>query len=156
MTLKPAWDEVALGIGTILLALIVGWQTTVIPSGAIYAQVGPTVIPWMVTGLLGVLGALLTLNGLRGLSFAGSDQGAIDRPGLLWLLAGLFLNAALIDVVGFILASTTLFVCTARAFASRKPVRDALIGFVLAVVAYVGFDRVLGYRIGSGLIERLL
>ena len=49
-----------------------------------------------------------------------------------------------------------MFVCTARAFGSDQPIRDAAIGFALAVVAYVGFDRVLGYKIGSGIVEGLL
>ena len=61
-----------------------------------------------------------------------------------------------IGVAGFIIASTLLFVCTALAFGSRNVARDAAIGFALAFVAYVGFDRVLGYKIGSGLIEGLL
>ncbi len=65
-------------------------------------------------------------------------------------------NVILIDDIGFILASTLLFLFTARAFGSRQLVRDAIIGFLLAVVAYVGFDRVLGYKIGTGLIERLI
>jgi putative tricarboxylic transport membrane protein len=58
--------------------------------------------------------------------------------------------------LGFIISSTILFVCTARAFMSTQPVRDAAIGFTLAILAYVGFDRVLGYKIGSGLIEALI
>ncbi len=72
------------------------------------------------------------------------------------MLAGLVLNVALIGVAGFIIASTLLFVCTARAFGSRNVLRDGAIGFALALVSYVGFDRVLGYKIGSGLIEGLL
>lgn len=72
------------------------------------------------------------------------------------MVLGLVLNVALIDVAGFIIASTVLFALTARAFGSRQGVRDAAIGFALATVAYIGFDRVLGYRIGSGLVERFL
>ncbi|MCA3600465.1 MAG: tripartite tricarboxylate transporter TctB family protein, partial [Methylobacterium sp.] len=56
---------------------------------------------------------------------------------------------------GFILSSTLLFACVARGFGSRKLLRDALIGFGLALISYVGFDRILGYKIGSGLIEKL-
>ena len=159
MTLKPVWGEVAIGIGTILFAAIVGWQTLEIPAGAIYAQVGPNVIPWVVTGLLAVLGAILAVQGLLGGNVEPLDDGqfgALDLAGGGWLLLGLALNVALIDRVGFILASTALFVCTARAFQSRKTLRDALIGFAVALVAYVGFDRVLGYKIGSGLIESLI
>ena len=40
--------------------------------------------------------------------------------------------------------------------AAATSLRDAAIGFALALVSYVGFDRVLGYKIGSGLIEGLL
>lgn len=156
---KPAWGEVGIGIGTILLAAIVGWETSLIPGGAIYAKVGPKVIPWVVTGMLAVLGAILVLEGLRGgnLDQGGEDEhGPLDIKGLFWLLAGLALNVGLIDLAGFIIASTAMFVCTARAFGSTKIVRDAAIGFAVAVAAYVGFDRVLGYQIGSGLIERFL
>ncbi|HXF53803.1 MAG TPA: tripartite tricarboxylate transporter TctB family protein [Hyphomicrobiaceae bacterium] len=156
---KPAWGEVAIGTCTVLFAAVVGWQTLEIPSGAIYAQVGPKVIPWLVTGLLGVLGAMLAVQGLLGGNIEQGDDnefGAIDFAGGGWLLLGLALNVALIDRIGFILASTALFVCTARAFHSNRPVRDAVIGFAVAFVAYVGFDRVLGYKIGAGLIESLI
>ena len=66
------------------------------------------------------------------------------------------LNVGLIEIIGFILAGTLLFVFTAKAFGSNKLTRDALIGFALALVSYVGFDRVLGYKIGTGLIESLI
>jgi putative tricarboxylic transport membrane protein len=62
----------------------------------------------------------------------------------------------LIGIAGFILASATLFVCTARAFGSARPLRDAGIGFAVALIAYIGFDRLLGYQIGDGLIENLI
>jgi len=55
-----------------------------------------------------------------------------------------------------VLASTILFACTARAFGSRHLLRDAAIGVALAVLAHVCFDRLLGYRIGSGLVEQFL
>ena len=160
MTSKPAWGEVAIGAGTVLFAAVVGWQTMAISrTGAIYAQVGPTVFPWIVAGLLAVLGAILAVQGFLGGNIEPADDEELpplDIAGGAWLLAGLALNVALIDWVGFILASTALFVSTARAFRSRQPLRDALIGFAVAFLAYVGFDRVLGYKIGSGLIESLI
>lgn len=151
----PVWGDTAVGIAALILAATIGWQTTLIPTNAIYAQVGPKVIPWMATAMLAVLGALLTLQGLRG-GWEHEERGEFDVWALGWLLLGLVLNVGLIGVAGFIIASTLLFVCTALAFGSRKVARDTAIGFALALVTYVGFDRVLGYKIGSGLIEGLL
>lgn len=160
MSARPAWGDLGIGIGTMLFAAIVGWQTSVIASGASYAQVGPDVFPWAIAALLAALGLALAFQAafVGGAQTAGDerDQPAIDLRGALFMLLGLALNVLLIDRIGFILASTALFVCTARAFASNNPLRDAAIGFTLAFVAYIGFDRVLGYKIGSGLIEGLI
>ena len=155
MTSGSAWQETAIGLGVFALAAVVSWQTTLIPENAIYAKVGPKVVPWMTTGLLAVMGLLLTVQGLRG-GWEHDEVGETDWRSLGWLLGGLLVNVLLIDTAGFIIAGTLLFICTARAFLSQQPVRDGLIGFALAVAAYVGFDRVLGYKIGTGLIESLL
>jgi putative tricarboxylic transport membrane protein len=150
----PAWDDTAVGIAVLALAGVVGWQTTLVPHNALYAKVGPTVIPWLATAMLALLGVLLTWRGLRG-GWEHEERGEVDAWGLGWMLAGLVLNVALIGTAGFIIASTVLFVCTALAFGSRSLLRDAGIGFALALAAYAGFNRLLGYKIGSGLIEGL-
>jgi putative tricarboxylic transport membrane protein len=151
---RPAWGDTAVGLAVLALAAVVAWQTLLIPHNAVYAQVGPTAIPWLAAAMLALLGALLTWRGVRG-GWVHEEHGAFDAWGLGWLLAGLVLNVALIGTAGFIIASTVMFVCTATAFGSRSTLRDAGIGFALALVAYVGFDRLLGYKIGTGLIEGL-
>jgi putative tricarboxylic transport membrane protein len=105
--------------------------------------------------MLGVLGVTLTFQGWRG-GWEHGEAGTLDYRSLGTLALGLVLNVVLIDAAGFIIASTVLFLLTARAFGSRSTARDTAIGFALAAIAYIGFDRVLGYRIGSGLIERFL
>ncbi len=144
------------GTAIILFAVILAWQTSLIPSGAIYAEIGPTIVPWIATALLGALGIFIVLQSYFGLWHVDKEHGEFDRISLLWIGLGLGLNVALIGVLGFVLASTTLFVCTARAFGSARPLRDAGIGFAVALVAFAGFDRLLGYRIGDGLIENLI
>ena len=156
MSAKPAWDDTLLGVVVLVFAAVIGWQTSLIPLNAIYAKVGPNVIPWLLAGMLGLLGLVLVVQGLLGGWPHEEAPGELDWPAIGWLGGGLAINAALIEVAGFILCSTLLFVFTARAFKSTSPVRDTAIGFVLALVAYVGFDRVLGYKIGSGLIERFI
>ncbi|MBO0764373.1 MAG: tripartite tricarboxylate transporter TctB family protein [Hyphomicrobiaceae bacterium] len=151
----PAWGDTGVGLAVLVLAGVVGSQTLLIPHNSLYAQVGPTLIPWLAAALLAVLGALLTWRGLRG-GWEHEEHGVLDAWGLCWLLTGLVLNLALIGTAGFIIASTALFVATATAFGSRSTLRDAGIGFALALIAYVGFDRLLGYKIGPGLIEGLI
>jgi putative tricarboxylic transport membrane protein len=155
-TTGPVWGDVAVGLAVLALAAVVGWQTTLIPYNTVYAQVGPKAVPWLATAMLGALGALLTWRGLRGGWAHEPLHGSFDPRALGWLLVGLALNVALIGTAGFIIASTLLFLCTALAFGSRSILRDAGIGFALALAAYLSFDRMLGYRIGTGLIEGLL
>ncbi len=165
MSLRPALPETCVGLFMVGFAAVVGAATAAIPDSA-YARVGPAVIPWAITAGLVFFGLLLAIQGLRG-GWDHERDTQFDLRSLAWLGAGLILNLLLIDGVrfgettlvprvGFILSSTVMFFCTARAFGSERPIRDGLIGFTLAIVAYVGFDRVLGYQIGSGLIERFL
>ncbi|PPD14924.1 MAG: hypothetical protein CTY25_09030 [Methylobacterium sp.] len=141
--------------GVIVLALAAAWQTTLIPQ-VLYTTVGPSVFAWFVAGFLLILGVLLLIAAFRG-GWAADQEGTLTEwASLGWVALGLLLNVALIEWIGFILSSTLLFAFVARGFGSRQLPRDAAIGFVLAFVSYVGFDRVLGYKIGSGLIESLI
>jgi putative tricarboxylic transport membrane protein len=151
-----ARGDLCVALGIVALGAIAGWQTTEIQQST-YAAVGPRAFAWAASAMLIVMGGALALSAMRGgWSHETDDLGEIDWPGGLWMIGGLAANLILIDVIGFILSSTVLFAFTARAFGSGKLLRDALIGFVLAFVAYIGFDRVLGYKIGTGLIERLI
>ena len=153
------WGEAGVGLGTMLFAAIAAWQASAIPSEGVGSSVGPNVIPWVVSVMLAVFGAALVAEALLTNAAPSPDaeaHGIVDRRGAAWMVVGLLLNVALIEYAGFIIASTLLFVCTARAFGSTQLPRDAGIGLALALVAYVGFDRLLGYKIGSGLIERFI
>lgn len=165
MSSRIAWPEFFVGLFMLGFAVVVGFATAAIPQST-YAKVGPAVVPWTITAGLVLFGALLALQGMRG-GWEHESGTTLDKRSLFWLGAGLILNLLLIDgfsyrettiipPIGFIISSTLMFACTARAFGSPRFLRDAAIGFVVALVSYVGFDRVLGYQIGSGLIERLL
>ncbi len=145
--------ESLLALGVIALGLLALHETTQIPVSPMYAQVGPTAVAYVASGLLIALGGALLIEALRGrwVSAPEEHQGGLDRRGLIWLLLGLVLNIGLIGPLGFIPASTLLFACTARAFGSRRPMRDILIGLVFAAIAYFGFAGLLGINIGGGL-----
>ena len=151
-----AREGILIGAAVVAAAGVMAWQASDIPTAETYAQVGPETVPWIVTAALGVLGVAIAVFAILG-RWRTTEAGlAFQRGALAWLAVGLLLNLVLIDRVGFILASTVLFACTARAFGSARIVRDAAIGFVIAAICYVGFDRVLGYEIGSGVIESFL
>jgi putative tricarboxylic transport membrane protein len=75
---------------------------------------------------------------------------AVNRGAVAMLGAALVLDVALIDITGFVAASTIMFVLVARAFGSGRYVRDATIGLMLAATIYVGFSRGLGVPLPIG------
>jgi putative tricarboxylic transport membrane protein len=153
---RPRRGEVAVAAGLVALAVLAIWQTLVIPVSPIYARVGPTLFPWIASAGLLLLSLVLLLQALRG-GFSGvDDQLSIDWASLAWVAAGLAANAALIGTLGFVFAATAMFVCVARGFGSARPGRDALIGAVVALTSYLGFEKLLGVNIGGGILEGMI
>jgi putative tricarboxylic transport membrane protein len=149
--------ELVIALCVIAFAALVYWQTLLIPVSPIYAQVGPTLFPTMTAFCLAVLGVLLLVSAFRGgWQLNEEREAAPDRVALAWIAAGLVLNVVLIGPAGFTVASMVLFVCVARGFGSRSPVRDAGIAAVLALAAYFGFAKALGINIGAGLVENAI
>lgn len=146
--------ETLLALGVIALGLLALYETTRIPVSPMYAQVGPTAVAYLASVLLIGLGGALLVQSVSGrwISDPAESETELDLHGLGWLLLGLVLNVGLIDPLGFIPASVLLFACTSRAFGSRRPWRDMLIGLVLSAIAYFGFAELLGINIGAGLL----
>ncbi|MBM3547313.1 MAG: tripartite tricarboxylate transporter TctB family protein [Alphaproteobacteria bacterium] len=149
---------IAVAIGFVLVGVVVGYETSQIADTPLYAKVGPKVFPSFVAGGLILLGLALLWDAWSGRWKAEDDDESrpIDWSALGWLGFGLLFNVALIGTVGFILASTVLFASVARAFGSTKPARDIAIAFVFAAIVYIGFAKLLGINMGTGLIERFL
>lgn len=142
---------VALGIGVVFV-------TAQIPVPPTYAKVGPTIFPYAVGVAMICLGGLLFREAFSGRWSCEANDSEAPSPDLGpmgWVGAGLTVNLVLISYIGFILASTAMFVFVAKAFGSRRLWLAAIVGFLLALLAYYGFARVLDLRMGSGLIEDL-
>lgn len=148
--------EAKVALAMLALAGIVIWQAGTIPS-PLYAQLGPRVAPYIVGTGLGILGAGLLLAALSGRWRAEPEEdGAPDLPALCWIGAGLAMNVLLIQPLGFVVASTLLFAFVARGFGSTRWARNAAIGLSISLLAYLGFDRLLGIRVGAGILEGVL
>jgi putative tricarboxylic transport membrane protein len=77
--------------------------------------------------------------------------------GVQWLTPAL-LGAALcgyvfaLEPAGFVLASAVFFVVAARILGSRRPLRDVLVGVLLALAVYLGFTYLLTISLPSGVL----
>ena len=149
--------EALIGLGLLLFAGLVLWQTLSIPVSPMYAQVGPRVFPYITTAGLTVFAILLLVQAVRG-GWQQPDEKEVtlDWKAVVFVAAGLIATVSLIGPRGFSAASTIMFVLVAYGFGSRRPLRDAGIGLVLALAAYFGFAKALGVNIGAGVIENLL
>lgn len=143
--------ELAVAIGVLALALFFAIGTEAITVTPTYSRIGPKVIPSIVAGVFGILGAVLLYQAVTGRWRTEEEARPRNLRSFLWVAGGLLLNAALMDPTGFIVASTVLFVCIAHAFGSTAVLRDAAIGAALAAVAFFGFTHLLelGLPVGS-------
>ena len=71
---------------------------------------------------------------------------------LLWVVGSFLAFALLLEVLGWIIAATLLFVGVVRGFASSRWLFNALVGLTLSSVIYIAFDMLLGLPLPSGIL----
>jgi putative tricarboxylic transport membrane protein len=127
---------------------LIAWGASALPSESGYQGVGPNFLPWVVALALGVCGAGLLLVALRDRS---PDAPPLPKSwlGFAFLSAGMLLNAALIQHIGFILSCALCFALAARGWrvAEDKPrglptlVIDTLVGAAISAPVFWLFTR---------------
>jgi putative tricarboxylic transport membrane protein len=99
----------------------------------------------------GIVGAGLLVSGGLLLARRGSEPRALGNPRALGLVSlGAVADVVLLEPAGFIVASSVLFVCTARGFGSRRWARDAILGLAFSTGAYLLFTRALSLSLPAG------
>ncbi len=141
--------QVAVGLVIIAFGALVLWAARDLEVQAGYAGVGPGALPRITGALLILLGAVLAWQAWRQ-GFAGVDEAAeralgFHWPNFGWVSFGLLSYALLIETAGFPAVSMVLFAAVARAFGSRRWLRDAAVGLGLALLVYLLFS--VGLRI---------
>ncbi len=149
---------IAAGVAAIGLFILVG--AFFLPAGGGYAQVGPGVVPRVVGIGLIVIGGFLIREALTG-GFRGVDEEAerklpMDWLSFAWVTGGIFVYGIFVEIAGFILASTALFVMVARGFNSRRYLMNAIGGIVLAIGIFAIFTYGLGLSLPKGVFKAVL
>lgn len=131
-----------------------------IPFGAGYDRIGPRVFPYAVAaGLMG-LGVLLLVprfgaSGPDSLARTASAPAFNPAP-LAWLALALVLIPVLMPRIGFVAGAAIQFWLTARAFHSRRPIRDLAAAVLFSLIVYLAFAQGLGLALPQGPLEKLL
>lgn len=118
-----------------------------------YAGVGPADVPRIIAYCLLGLALMTVVGGLKG--DLPRPQRQAPAP-VLWIMGGLLGQVALLHVVGFVISGAILFGMTARGFGQKPLWKAVAVGFVLALVIYGVFDRVLKLNLPGGPLEMLI
>ncbi|QLH20288.1 tripartite tricarboxylate transporter TctB family protein [Streptomyces sp. Rer75] len=137
--------------------VVLGWAFA-IPERATDQDVGPRAFPLLVGVGLCVSATFSTVRAFRGADREQTEQAREEArltdwgpvAALLALLVGYLFALA---PCGYWQSTAVLFTLVARVLGSRKPLRDALIGLVLALAVYILFDRLLGIHLPPGIIR---
>jgi putative tricarboxylic transport membrane protein len=143
--------QLAIGLGLIAISVVLAVGAFRFPPEMGFVILGAHVYPYGLAVSPGVVGLLLSYQavtgGFRELADH-DDESAKALPGgkrgVAWVTAGLVGGAVLINLIGFVLAAGLLFVCAARGFGSRHPLRDLAIGIALTLPIYWLFNAGLG------------
>ncbi len=146
--------EVAVAAGVIALGLVVVGGAFTIGFGVRYDRIGPRFFPYLVAAGLLVSGVFLLREVLRSKTTPGiRSSSRVSNLGILTIaLASGVLG---LESAGFILTSVVVFWLVARAFGSRRPWRDVLVGTLLSVIVYFAFTRGLGLPLPGGILQGL-
>ncbi|WP_298819295.1 tripartite tricarboxylate transporter TctB family protein [Chloroflexus sp.] len=145
-----------IGLGGVILT-----QTSQIGENLGYTIIGPRFFPTLVgIGFL-ILGGLLFLRLTMFPDQTLIDEVVAEERMIDWLmtatvLALLVVYAALLESLGYVLATTIFFALNSRVLGSRRLRRDVLIGFAIGIAVYLFFTRLLGVRLPAGLLSGLL
>ncbi|MFM8769638.1 MAG: tripartite tricarboxylate transporter TctB family protein [Rubrivivax sp.] len=137
----------------VLLCGVAAWQVLVIPESAIQMAVGPSLVPAVIVGLLGLTSAIYAISAWRGRQVDESlAEGAQPLTGaaarLAFLVAGGLVFMAGVSLAGFVVPAALCGMCIARAFDAPLDWKSALICSAIALVFWSLFSLVLGVSLG--------
>ena len=158
MTTKQtiAGAGLAIGLGLIAIASVIGFDTMQMQVPPSYARVGPQIFPYIIAIGLAITGAHIAWKSYRGGDEVIDEVEPTDWKSVGIIVAGLIAHMNLLKPLGFVPAGLILFMSVAFSFGSRRYGRDAIVGFLLVLFAYLGFTYGLGLQLPPGVLKGLL
>jgi putative tricarboxylic transport membrane protein len=150
---RPDGAAFAIAAGLAGLAVVLFWDAAGLKQDGGYSGVGPAEVPRIIASGLLLLAGLTVLAGFRGSLPKPPPQAPAP---VLWILAGLGSQLALLHAAGFIIAGAILFGFTARGFGRRPLWLTTGVGLGIAAVIYLIFDRLLKLNLPGGPLEQLV
>ena len=146
----------AIGLGLIAIASVIGFDTMQMQVPPSYARVGPQIFPYIIAIGLAITGAHIAWKSYRGGDEVVDEVEPTDWKSVGIIVAGLIAHMNLLKPLGFVPAGLILFMSVAFAFGSRRYGRDTIVGFLLVLFAYLGFTYGLGLQLPPGILKGLL
>jgi putative tricarboxylic transport membrane protein len=148
----------AIGLGLIAIASVIGFETMQMQVPPSYARVGPQIFPYIIAIGMAITGVHIAWKSYRGEDEVAEieDAGPVDWKAVGIIMAGLIAHMNLLKPLGFVPAGLILFCSVAFAFGSRRYGRDVIVGLLLVLFAYVGFTYGLGLQLPPGILKGVL
>ncbi|WP_019644194.1 tripartite tricarboxylate transporter TctB family protein [Novispirillum itersonii] len=142
--------EASFGVKVLSIGGAIAIGISSLPETAVVQAVGPKVFPLLIAAAMMAVGLAIVIRSMVMKNADAAEIPAMDVPPFLMVSGGLLAQIVLMEHAGFIIASTILFLATARAFGSRSLRRDIIVALVLSVAAYAGFTAGLGLTLPAG------
>ena len=148
--------EAILGLVVLGLGLFIAIETAMLQVAPSNAAIGPRLFPSLVAIGLLVVGAAVLWQAFFG-HIAHERGFELDWLAVALVLGGLLLQMFLVESLGWIIATTLLFLAGTFAFRERRYVISLAIGLFLSLLTYWVFNYGLGLSLPVGTtIEELL
>ncbi len=150
---RPDWAALCIALLLAVIAAVIAMDMTRLPNAARYARIGPATIPYAIAIGLAVLSVATAIAAFFG-KFPQRERQDLGPVG--WIVAGLLTQIALLNLVGFSVATGILFAFTAKGL-GRGPLWLSIpIGIALSFAVWFVFAKLLQLNLPAGPRARLL
>lgn len=145
-------DRAAFAIAALLALAGLGmfFSTNHQASVAGYSPVGPTTVPYIMSGALIVLGVFTAIAAYRG-DFP--EREPINWPPVIWVILGMVAQMLTMRTVGFSIATGLLFALTARGFGRQNFLITIPVGIIFSFFVWYVFAKGLQLSLPSSPFE---